>query len=120
MEVPRGGVRLARFDQRARQDTLVLRVQVRRLLRERRHDAIERLHRFADAPGEGYGSPTVADGDPAANVCSCLGVTRGEILHAIRDRSLRTVAQVAEHTRASTGCGGCRPDVVALLAAAGA
>jgi NAD(P)H-nitrite reductase large subunit len=46
-------------------------------------------------------------------------VTRGEIVHAIRDRGLRTVAQVAEHTRALTGCGGCRPDVAALLAAAG-
>jgi NAD(P)H-nitrite reductase large subunit len=51
------------------------------------------------------------------NVCSCQGVTRGEIVHAIRDRALDTVEQVAEHTRASTGCGGCRPDIAALLSA---
>jgi NAD(P)H-nitrite reductase large subunit len=56
-------------------------------------------------------------GPDEANVCSCQGVTRGEIVHAIRDRALRTVEQVAEHTRASTGCGGCRPDIAALLGA---
>jgi ferredoxin-nitrate reductase len=55
-------------------------------------------------------------GDPSINVCSCQDVTRGEIVHAIRDRALTTVAQVAEHTRATTGCGGCRPDVERLLA----
>jgi len=41
-------------------------------------------------------------------------VTRGEIVHAIRDRGLTTVAQIAEHTRASTGCGGCGTDVQRL------
>ncbi|MTD45261.1 (2Fe-2S)-binding protein [Conexibacter sp. W3-3-2] len=50
------------------------------------------------------------------NVCSCQGVTHGEIEHAIRDRGLTSVDQVAEHTRASTGCGGCRPDVAEILA----
>ena len=53
--------------------------------------------------------------DPQLNVCSCQGVTHGEIEHAIRDRALTTVEQVAEHTRASTGCGGCRADVGAIL-----
>jgi NAD(P)H-nitrite reductase large subunit len=47
-------------------------------------------------------------------------VARGEIVHAIRDRALETVEQVAEQTRASTGCGGCRPEVEALLRAAAA
>jgi ferredoxin-nitrate reductase len=54
--------------------------------------------------------------DPQLNVCSCQAVTYGQIEHAIRDRALTTVEQVAEHTRASTGCGGCRPDVAAILA----
>jgi ferredoxin-nitrate reductase len=56
-----------------------------------------------------------ADLDPATNICSCQGVTLGTIEHAIRDRGLRTVEQVAEHTRASTGCGGCRTDVAQVL-----
>jgi ferredoxin-nitrate reductase len=75
------------------------------------------LDGFTDAPAGGYGDGSLADADPDLNVCSCQGVTRGEIVHAIRDRALQTVEQVAEHTRASTGCGGCRPDIAALLAA---
>ena len=62
-------------------------------------------------------SAPLEDADPGINVCSCQSITRGEIIHSIRDRQLTTVAQVAEHTRASTGCGGCRPDVERLLAA---
>ena len=58
-----------------------------------------------------------ADGDPDEAICSCQAVTRGAIVHAIRDRGLTSVAQVAEHTRASTGCGGCRADVTAILSA---
>ena len=54
--------------------------------------------------------------DPATTICSCQGVTYGEIEHTIRDRDLQTVEQAAEHTRASTGCGGCRSDVAAILA----
>jgi len=50
-------------------------------------------------------------------VCSCQTVSRSEIVTAIRERALTTVAQVSEHTGASTGCGGCRPDVEALLKA---
>jgi len=63
--------------------------------------------------GPDYG--TLA-GDPDANVCSCQSVTRGQIIDAIRSRSLATVEQVSEHTGASTGCGGCRPDVAIILA----
>jgi NAD(P)H-nitrite reductase large subunit len=65
----------------------------------------------------GLDAPAADPGPEDANLCSCQGVTRGEVLHAIRDRALTTVEQVAEHTRASTGCGGCRPDIAALLAA---
>ncbi len=60
---------------------------------------------------------SAAEGDPDEAICSCQAVTRGQIVHAITDRGLTTVAQVAEHTRASTGCGGCRADVTAILAA---
>jgi ferredoxin-nitrate reductase len=86
-----------------------------RVLRELLDDGDAVPAALLDAPGGGQGDPEVADGDPGVNVCSCQGVTRGEIVHAIRDRGLDTVEQVAEHTRASTGCGGCRPEVAALL-----
>jgi ferredoxin-nitrate reductase len=83
--------------------------------------ALRELLRDGDeVPAEllgGLDAPAPDLGPDDANVCSCQGVTRGEIVHAIRDRALRTVEQVAEHTRASTGCGGCRPDIAALLGA---
>jgi ferredoxin-nitrate reductase len=56
-------------------------------------------------------------GDPRTTVCSCMAVEQGDIVGAIRDRNLETVDQVAQHTGASTGCGGCRGDVAAVLAA---
>ena len=72
--------------------------------------------RVPDSLLEDGAAPEAGDtADPGTNVCSCQGVTRGEILDAIGSRRLTTVAQVAEHTRASTGCGSCRPDVQALL-----
>jgi ferredoxin-nitrate reductase len=49
-------------------------------------------------------------------VCSCNAVTRGAIVNAIRFGKLKTLAQVAQATRASTGCGSCSGDVQALLA----
>jgi ferredoxin-nitrate reductase len=55
-----------------------------------------------------------SDGDV---VCSCNVVTRGAILDAIRVGKLETAAQVAQATRASSGCGSCTRDVEALLAA---
>ncbi|HZO36949.1 MAG TPA: molybdopterin-dependent oxidoreductase [Solirubrobacteraceae bacterium] len=53
--------------------------------------------------------------DPNSIVCSCMNVSAGKISEAIRAGALRTVAEVAKQTRASTGCGGCRSDVSALL-----
>ena len=55
--------------------------------------------------------------DPAdvahdALVCTCNQVTAG----AIRDSGVRTVAEVALATRATTGCGSCRGVVEGLLA----
>jgi len=48
-------------------------------------------------------------------VCSCNQVSAGAIRDAVRARGLTTVVQVANATRASTGCGGCARDVAALL-----
>jgi ferredoxin-nitrate reductase len=53
--------------------------------------------------------------DPGELVCSCNQVTAGAIDEAIRARGLATVVQVANATRATTGCGGCAAEVGALL-----
>jgi len=50
-----------------------------------------------------------------AVACSCNDVTAGAIDDAIRARGLTTLAQVANATRATTGCGGCASEVRALL-----
>ena len=55
--------------------------------------------------------------DPRTTVCSCMSVAQGDIVSAIRDRGASTVEHVAEHTRATTGCGGCAGDVRAVLEA---
>ncbi len=41
-----------------------------------------------------------------ATICSCLNVTKGDIVAAI-DAGCTTVAEVKSSTKASTGCGGC-------------
>jgi nitrite reductase (NADH) large subunit len=56
----------------------------------------------------------MADG---ATVCGCVGVTKGAIVKAIRERGICTLAQLKEDTRASTGCGSCRGLCEGLLKA---
>jgi ferredoxin-nitrate reductase len=51
-----------------------------------------------------------------AVVCTCNQVTAAAIDEAIVVRGLTTVAQVANATRATTGCGSCASDVGAILA----
>jgi NAD(P)H-nitrite reductase large subunit len=53
--------------------------------------------------------------DNNETICHCMGVTRGEIIDAIKKYHLKTTEEVSEKTGASTGCGGCQPDVQAIL-----
>ncbi|WP_421868802.1 nitrite reductase large subunit NirB [Motiliproteus sp.] len=56
---------------------------------------------------EGAAPALGADALPeTATICSCLNVTKGQIVEAI-DAGAVTVADVREVTAASTGCGGC-------------
>ncbi len=52
-----------------------------------------------------------------ATICRCNGVSKASILGAVGGGAAG-VEDVAAATRATTGCGGCRDDVCALLAAA--
>ncbi len=67
-------------------------------------------------PGASAPKPALS-GDPATTVCSCMAISQADIIGAIRALNLTTVEQIAKHTRASTGCGGCRQDVATVLAA---
>lgn len=50
-----------------------------------------------------------------AQVCSCNNVSAADISAAIRDQNLATIGDVKKCTKAGTGCGGCLPQVAALL-----
>ena len=73
----------------------------------------------AQLAGIGGEGQAVAAGDIGddAQVCSCNNVTKGTICAQVREHQLSTVAEVKDHTRAGTGCGGCLPMVTGLLEA---
>jgi nitrite reductase (NADH) large subunit len=50
---------------------------------------------------------SVAEVAESETVCGCMGVTKGAIIGAIHEKGIRTLAQLKECTRASTGCGSC-------------
>ena len=54
----------------------------------------------------------------SATVCGCMGVSKGTILEAIREKGVCRLSEVKETTRASTGCGSCTELCRSLLKAA--
>ncbi len=58
-------------------------------------------------PPAGDSGLDIAQLPDSATVCGCVGVTKGAIIDAIHTKGLNTLAQLKEHTRASTGCGSC-------------
>ncbi|TVZ59495.1 nitrite reductase (NADH) large subunit [Flavobacteriaceae bacterium MAR_2010_105] len=63
--------------------------------------------------GSSFGS--VADIPDAAQVCSCESVTKGDICCSITDGGCTNLGDVISKTKATTGCGGCKPMVVDLV-----
>ncbi len=51
-----------------------------------------------------------------AEVCGCNGVTKGDIVKAIREKGLFTLEEVRTHTKASASCGSCTGIVEQILA----
>jgi nitrite reductase (NADH) large subunit len=56
------------------------------------------------AQDSGLDVAQIPDGD---TVCGCMGVTKGDIIHAIHQHGITTMTQLKDRTRASTGCGSC-------------
>jgi assimilatory nitrate reductase catalytic subunit len=63
----------------------------------------------------GHAPGTALDAGPA--VCSCFGVGRASICHAIRKFKLTTPQQIGHRLRAGTNCGSCLPELKAILEA---
>ncbi|MBI1178925.1 MAG: nitrite reductase large subunit [Alphaproteobacteria bacterium] len=76
---------------------------------------------FAEA---GPGAPAATDYaamPDSEQICGCNGVSKGNIVGAIRDKGLTTLPEVRAHTKASASCGQCTCVVEDLLVfAAGA
>ncbi|MBN2209909.1 MAG: Fe-S cluster assembly protein NifU [Sedimentisphaerales bacterium] len=48
-------------------------------------------------------------------VCTCFGVTESEIRRVVRENNLKTVEAVTNYCKAGGGCGGCKPDIEAII-----
>ncbi|SEI97293.1 FAD-dependent oxidoreductase [Demequina mangrovi] len=70
-------------------------------------------------PGAGPARKNVTEMDDDDTVCQCNGVSKGRICAAIAD-GCDSLQDVSRATRASTGCGDCKPQVKELLAASAA
>jgi len=67
-------------------------------------------------PGDAHASKQGLDALPdSAQICSCEGITKGDICKAIVDHEITDVAKIKKVTKACTGCGGCTPMVADLL-----
>ncbi|MGH9617697.1 MAG: nitrite reductase large subunit NirB [Acidobacteriaceae bacterium] len=66
----------------------------------------KRRHLLFPPPAEDAGLD-LAQMPESETVCGCMGVTKGEIIHAVHSKGISTLAQLKECTRASTGCGSC-------------
>nr|WP_299070798.1 nitrite reductase large subunit NirB [uncultured Allomuricauda sp.] len=65
--------------------------------------------------GEGAAMGNVMDLPDEAVVCSCESVTKGAICCSVIDDGNESVKSVAKATKATTGCGGCKPMVADLV-----
>ena len=67
----------------------------------------------ASEGGTSFGS--VIDLPDTAQVCSCESVSKGDICCSITEQGSNNLGDVIAATKATTGCGGCKPMVVDLV-----
>ena len=48
-------------------------------------------------------------------VCTCFGITDLEIIKVVKENDLTGVDEVVNYCKAGGGCGGCRPEIEALI-----
>ena len=71
---------------------------------------------FEGVASAGSGGDVMSKPD-SETICGCIGVSKGQIISAIRERHLKTVSEVKACTKASTGCGTCTGLVQQILKA---
>ncbi|MEL6925383.1 MAG: nitrite reductase large subunit NirB, partial [Bacteroidota bacterium] len=65
--------------------------------------------------GDGAAIGSVMDLPDEAVICSCENVSKGAIAESISSGAAENFKQCCQLTKASTGCGGCKPMVVDLV-----
>ncbi|MGA9639016.1 nitrite reductase large subunit NirB [Flavobacterium sp.] len=68
--------------------------------------------------GEASTLGSAMDLPDTAVICSCENVTKGSICCSITDGTCESLSDVVKLTKATSGCGGCKPMVVDLVKAA--
>ncbi len=71
-------------------------------------DGRERMRVLAGSPGPGQE-------DAGGIVCSCFGVGRNTLCHAIEEFGLRSPEEIGVRLQAGTNCGSCLPELRALI-----
>jgi len=67
--------------------------------------------------GEGSTLGSAADLPDTAVICSCENVTKGALCCSLIDGTASTFGDVVKLTKATTGCGGCKPMAVDIVKA---
>ncbi|MBI2954680.1 MAG: NAD(P)/FAD-dependent oxidoreductase [Chloroflexi bacterium] len=65
-------------------------------------------------PGGETKVTSVADLTDTTQVCNCNGISKGDIVAAVK-AGYRSLKAVCDATRAGTGCGSCKPQVQAIV-----
>jgi nitrite reductase (NADH) large subunit len=68
--------------------------------------------------GETFSFGSAMDLPDSAIICSCENVTKGTICCSIIDETCSSLSEVVKLTKATSGCGGCKPMVLDLVKAA--
>ncbi|MBK8870657.1 MAG: nitrite reductase large subunit NirB [Elusimicrobia bacterium] len=88
------------------------------LERMRKKEIIGRKHNLLFEPPVSLGSAEdVMSRSDSETLCGCVGVTKGTIIEAVREKQCKSVSDVKACTRATSGCGTCAGLVSDILKA---
>ena len=65
--------------------------------------------------GDGSSELSVADMEDDDIICGCNGVSKGDIVNAVKSRDLSSIMAVTKHTKAGGSCGKCKSVIGELL-----
>jgi nitrite reductase (NADH) large subunit len=88
------------------------------LERMRKGEKIGKRHNLLFEPSAAIGSADDVMSRPDSDtICGCVGVSKGQIMGAIRNEGCKSVADVKGCTKATSGCGTCSTLVTEILKA---